>query len=73
MLLPSEPVTAKEKEYWDLNASIFWNAINEDNEMAVLQQKSFNGYAKTTMTVGSYEQLLVQFEDLVDEALDGGI
>lgn len=71
MLLPSEPRTQKEKEYWDLNANIFWNAINEDNEMAILQQKSFNGYADTTMTVGSYEKLLVQFENLVDAALDG--
>ena len=69
MLLPSEPTTQKEKEYWDLNANIFWNAINEDNEMAILQQQSFNGYSDTTMTVGSYEKLLVQFENLVDTAL----
>lgn len=69
MLLPSKPQTEKEKAYWDLNAEIFWNAINEDNEMAILQQKSFNGYADTTMTVGSYEKLLVQFEKLVDSAL----
>ncbi|MEM6802919.1 MAG: SRPBCC family protein [Bacteroidota bacterium] len=71
MLLPSEPKTEKEKEYWDLNANIFWTAIQEDNEMAVLQQKSFNGYAASPMTVGSYEKLLVQFEQLVDKALYG--
>jgi hypothetical protein len=70
MLLPSEPISEKEKEYWNLNANIFWNAINEDNEMAILQQKSFNGYADMSMTVGSYEKLLVQFEKLVDAALD---
>ena len=71
MLLPSEPATQKETDYWDLNGNIFWNAINEDNEMAVLQQQSFNRYAKTSMTVGSYEKLLVQFENLVDQALEG--
>ncbi|MCI4671911.1 MAG: Rieske 2Fe-2S domain-containing protein [Bacteroidia bacterium] len=71
MLLPKEPVTEKEKEYWTLNANIFWNAIKEDNEMAILQQKSFNGYSKTHLTVGSYEKLLLQFERLVDEALKG--
>ena len=70
MLLPSEPATQKEKEYWNLNADIFWKAINEDNEMAVLQQKSFNGFSDINMTVGSYEKLLVQFENLVDEMLD---
>ena len=71
MLLPAEPTTEKEKAYWDLNADIFWKAISEDNDMAVLQQKSFNGYSNTAMTVGSYEKLLVQFENLVDLALEG--
>lgn len=71
MLLPTEPTTEKAKEYWDLNANIFWTAINEDNDMAVLQQKSFNGYSDTNMIVGSYEKLLVQFEHLVDAALKG--
>jgi phenylpropionate dioxygenase-like ring-hydroxylating dioxygenase large terminal subunit len=70
MLLPSEPLTDQDIEYWDLNASIFWNAINEDNDMAILQQKSFNGFSDTTMTVGSYEKLLVQFENLVDSILE---
>ncbi len=71
MLLPAEPTTQKAKDYWDLNADIFWKAISEDNEMAVLQQKSFNGFSKSPMTVGSYEKLLVQFEELVDRALEG--
>ena len=70
MLLPTEPKTEKEKEYWDLNANIFWKAINEDNEMAILQQRSFNGFSDTTMTVGSYEKLLMQFENLVEETLN---
>ncbi|NKI32942.1 aromatic ring-hydroxylating oxygenase subunit alpha [Croceivirga thetidis] len=69
MLLPTEPQSQKDKDYWDLNAKIFWNAISEDNEMAVLQQKSFNGYSDTEMVVGSYEKLLVQFEILVDEMI----
>ncbi|MEM6319920.1 MAG: SRPBCC family protein [Bacteroidota bacterium] len=73
MLLPSEPKTEKEHDYWKLNAKIFWNAISEDNEMAILQQKSFNGFLDTKMTVGSYEKLIVQFEKNVDLALDGKI
>ena len=66
----TDTITHKEKEYWNLNANIFWNAINEDNEMAAWQQKSFNGFSDTTMTVGSYEKLLVQFEILVDKVID---
>ena len=69
MMLPTEPTTEKEKGYWDLNASIFWNAINEDNEMAILQQKSFSKFNKASMTVGSYEKLIVQFESLVDSLI----
>ena len=71
MLLPSKPNSDQERAHWDLNAEIFWNAINEDNEMAVLQQKSFNAHPKTTMIIGSYEKLIGQFEDLTDRALEG--
>ena len=70
MLLPKAPETEKETKYWDLNANIFWNAINEDNEMAVLQQKTFDCLDVVPMTTGSYEKLLVKFESLVDGILD---
>ncbi len=73
MLLPAEPQTQEERDHWDLNANIFWNAINEDNEMAVLQQKSFNAHSATYMTIGSYEKLILQFEDLTDAALAGNL
>ncbi|WGD35960.1 SRPBCC family protein [Olleya sp. YS] len=70
MLLPKEPTTEKETKYWDLNGNIFWNAINEDNEMAILQQKTFEFYNSVPMTTGSYEKLLVKFESLVDSILE---
>ena len=73
MLLPSEPKTEKESNYWDLNAKIFWNAISEDNKMAVLQQQSFNGFSDTKITLGSYEKLIVQFEKMVDLVLEGKV
>ena len=72
MLLPTEPQTEDQKKYWDLNGRIFWDAIKEDNEMAELQQKSFSKYSDISMTVGSYESLLVQFENLVDKILLSG-
>lgn len=46
-------------------------AIDEDHEMAVWQQKNLNGISETNMVIGRYEKLLVQFEHLVDTALDG--
>jgi phenylpropionate dioxygenase-like ring-hydroxylating dioxygenase large terminal subunit len=70
MLVPEKPETEKAKNYWRRNADMFWNAIEEDNDMAILQQKSFNSYPDTYMTIGSYEKLILQFENLVDEALD---
>jgi len=54
-----------------LNSKIFWTAIKEDNDMAVLQQQSFNGFSTTSMTIGSYEKLILQFENLMDVALKG--
>jgi phenylpropionate dioxygenase-like ring-hydroxylating dioxygenase large terminal subunit len=69
MLLPKAPTTEKETKYWNLNANIFWNAIQEDNEMAILQQKTFNKHPSTPMTVGSYEKLIVSFENMVDDIL----
>lgn len=71
MLVFFELIIEKEKKYWDLNVNIFWNVINEDNEMVILQQQSFNGYLDIMMIVGSYEKLLVQFEYLVDVVLEG--
>ena len=71
MLLPSEPQTDEERAHWDLNADIFWNAIEEDNDMAELQQKGFNAFSETYMTIGSYEKLILQFENLADAAMNG--
>ena len=71
MLLPSEPQNQEQLDHWNLNAEIFWNAINEDNDMAILQQQSFNKYPETVMTIGSYEKLILQFEQLTDAALEG--
>ncbi|MEM8891461.1 MAG: hypothetical protein AAGD28_26010 [Bacteroidota bacterium] len=41
-----------------------------NNEMAELQQKSFNEDSDSPMTLESYGKLLLQFENLVDQALE---
>lgn len=69
MLIPEAPTTDEKTEYWDLNKNIFWEAIQEDNDLAVLQQKTFSNYDNMPMTIGSYEKLLVQFEGIVDDIL----
>lgn len=69
MLIPEKADTEKKVEYWELNGNIFWEAIEEDNELAILQQKTFNNYDNMPMTIGSYEKLLVQFEGVVDDVL----
>ncbi len=69
MLLPKGVETEKEASYWALNEKIFWDAIEEDNTMAALQQKSFSMYSNQQLTVGSFESLLYQFEAKVDEIL----
>ena len=39
--------------------------------MNALQQKSFNGYNDFSITIGGYEKLLLQFENLVQQAING--
>ncbi|MEO1715292.1 MAG: aromatic ring-hydroxylating dioxygenase subunit alpha, partial [Bacteroidota bacterium] len=57
MLIPEVPTTEKAQKHWDINRDIFWTAIQEDNDMAVLQQQSFHGHATSPMTIGSFEKL----------------
>lgn len=70
MLLPKAAETEEEIAYWALNEKIFWDAIKEDNEMALLQQQSFTANSNQKMTVGGFESLLLQFEQKVDELLE---
>lgn len=69
MLIPKAPTTQKETDYWELNRHIFWEAIAEDNELVELQQATFNNYDDKPMTIGSFEKLILQFENLVDQVL----
>jgi len=71
MLIPKAPASQKETDYWDLNKNIFWGAIEEDNDLAVMQQKTFNRFDDRPMTIGSFEKLILQFENLVDDVLEG--
>ncbi|WP_299458777.1 SRPBCC family protein [uncultured Microscilla sp.] len=71
MLIPQAPTTQQEIDYWNLNRDIFWNAIDEDNELVELQQATFNGFDGKPMTIGSFEKLILQFENLVDKVLEG--
>lgn len=73
MLIPEKPASEKAINYWDLNGNIFWEAIEEDNELTVLQQKTFSKYDDMPMTIGSFEKLILQFENLVDDVLNDKI
>ena len=69
MLLPEAPKSEEKKQYWALNEKIFWDAIDEDNEMAARQQQAFKGDTNARMSVGGFESLIIQFEALVDHYL----
>jgi len=71
LLIPKPAETAEEIAHFQQNYDIFWQTIDEDNEMNALQQKSFNGYNDFSITIGGYEKLLLQFENLVQQAING--
>ncbi len=69
LLIPKKAETAEERKHFQLNNDIFWHTIDEDNEMNRLQQQSFNGYDDFSITVGGYETLILQFENLVQQVI----
>ena len=71
MLIPQEPQNTEEENHWKANYDIFWTTIKEDNEKATLQQQSFDGYNGMNMTIGSFETLILQFEQAIDKVLNG--
>lgn len=71
LLIPKKAETEAEQQHFQMNYDIFWNTINEDNEMNILQQQSFNSYDDFNMKIGGYETLLLKFSNLVQEAIDG--
>jgi phenylpropionate dioxygenase-like ring-hydroxylating dioxygenase large terminal subunit len=69
-LIAEKAETEAQKKHFQRNYDIFWGAIDEDNEMTRLQQVSFNGYDDFDITVGGYETLIIQFENLVQDAIN---
>lgn len=71
MLVPKPISSDDDQKTAELNLKIFWDAIEEDNQMTLRQQQSFNGHSDISMTVGGYGSLLFQFSELVQRAIDG--
>ena len=69
LLIPKKAETEEERQHFQLNNDIFWKTIDEDNDMNRLQQQSFNGFDDFSITVGGFEALILQFEELVQEAI----
>ena len=69
LLIPKKAETAEERKHFQLNHDIFWQTIAEDNEMNRLQQQSFNGFDDFSITIGGFETLILQFEELVQQAI----
>ena len=69
LLIPKKVETEAERKHFQLNNDIFWQTIDEDNEMNRLQQLSFNGYDDFSITIGGFETLILQFENLVQQAI----
>lgn len=71
LLVPEQPKNEEEAKHFEFNHNLFWDAIEEDYEMVLLQQKSFNAYDEMPMTTGGYETLLTHYVDVVDQMLEG--
>lgn len=70
-LVPQAPQTDKARAHWDRNVKIFWDALDEDFQMAGAIQQGFRSGANSHVTFGRFEQGCAWFHDSMDRALAG--
>jgi phenylpropionate dioxygenase-like ring-hydroxylating dioxygenase large terminal subunit len=68
-LIPQAPETDKARAHWDRNVKIFWDALDEDFQMAQAIQKGFRSGANSHITFGRFEQGCAWFHDSMDRAM----
>ena len=70
-LIPQPAETARARAHWDRNVKIFWDALDEDFQMARAIQQGFRSGANSHVTFGRFEQGCAWFHDSMDRALAG--
>src|SRR3546814_3588410 len=55
-LIPQPAETEKARAHWDRNVKIFWDALDEDFQMAQAIQRGFRSGANSHITFGRFEQ-----------------
>ena len=68
-LIPQPADSEKARLHWDRNVKIFWDALDEDFQMAQAIQSGFRARANSHITFGRFEQACAWFHDAVDRAL----
>ncbi|MFC3678204.1 aromatic ring-hydroxylating oxygenase subunit alpha [Ferrovibrio xuzhouensis] len=68
-LIPQPAETPKARAHWDRNVKIFWDALDEDFQMAQAIQRGFRSGANSHLTFGRFEQGCGWFHDSMDRAL----
>ena len=71
MLVPGGPLSDKATAHFRLNESIFWNAIEEDIDMAERIQRTLASGANESLTLGRFEFLAARFHEALDRRLPG--
>lgn len=71
-LIPEAPASNKARLHWDRNVKIFWDALDEDFQMAEAIQSGFRSGANSHITFGRFEQACGWFHAALDEAIAAG-
>jgi choline monooxygenase len=71
-LIPEPPQNDKARLHWDKNVKIFWDALDEDFQMAQAIQPGFRSGANSHVTFGRFEQGCIWFHEEMDRVLDSG-
>ncbi len=68
-LIPEAATTEKARLHWDKNVKIFWDALDEDFQMAQLIQAGFRSGANSHITFGRFEHPCGWFHAALDKAM----
>jgi len=71
MLVPDEPETEQNKQFWDLHYDNYWQTMIQDIEIAESMQSTMRSGAQKEIIFGRFEYISAEFEKAVQAAIDG--
>ena len=70
MLVPDQPFTPENTKLWDLHYENYWDAMNEDMDIAESATSSIRSGVNTHHLFGKYEEICYKFEKKIQQVIN---